>query len=160
MTPTVWIVAGVLSLLPVSELRGAIPYALANHLSVPLAFLFCTLLNLLIAPAVYLFLSTVHNLLDRIGWYHRFLAALLERARGKIKSEVDRYGYLGVMLFVAIPLPMTGAYTGTLGAWVLGLDRRKTMLAVSAGVLVAGAVVTVVAALGIQALSVFLKKSA
>lgn len=158
MTPTVLIVAGLLSILPVSELRGAIPYALANHVTVPLAFVVCTLLNMLVAPIVFVFLSTLHRLLDRLGWYHRIFTRLLERARIKVKSQVDKYGYIGVMLFVAIPLPITGAYTGSLGAWVLGLDRRKTFLAVSAGVLIAGVIVTVVATLGIQALSIFIKQ--
>lgn len=158
MNATVFVVAGLLSMLPISELRGAIPYALANQVPIPLAFLFCSLFNLLVAPFVYLFLSTVHRLLGRIQWYERVFARLLERARARVKSQVDRYGYVGVMLFVAIPLPITGAYTGTLGAWVLGLDRRKTFIAVSAGVLIAGIVVTVVASLGIQALSLFIKR--
>lgn len=157
MTPTVLIIAGLLSILPVSELRGAIPYALANHVAVALAFVFCTLLNMLVMPIVFIFLSTLHGLLDRLGWYHRIFTGLLERARTKVKAQVDRYGYIGVMLFVAIPLPITGAYTGSLGAWVLGLDRRKTFLAVSAGVLIAGVIVTVVASLGIRALSIFIK---
>jgi len=156
--PTVFVVAGLLSLLPISELRGAIPYALANQVPIPLAFLFCSLLNTLVAPFVYLFLSTLHRLLAHIGWYERVFSRLLERARTRVKTQVDRYGYIGVMLFVAIPLPITGAYTGTLGAWVLGLDRRKTFVAVSAGVLIAGVVVTVVASLGIQALSLFIKR--
>jgi len=155
---SVFVVAGLLSVLPISELRGAIPYALANQVPIPLAFLFCSLLNVLVAPFVYLFLSTLHRLLARIGWYERVFSRLLERARTRVKTQVDRYGYIGVMLFVAIPLPITGAYTGTLGAWVLGLDRRKTFVAVSAGVLIAGIVVTIVASLGIQALSLFIKR--
>jgi uncharacterized membrane protein len=59
---------------------------------------------------------------------------------------------------VAIPLPVTGAWTGTLGAWVLGLSKRKTMIAVIIGVVVAGAVVTAVVLLGVQALNLFIKK--
>lgn len=153
----VYIFAGLLSILPISELRGAIPYALANKVAIPVAFIMCTLLNMLVAPAVFLFLSTLHRLFCRMGWYDRAVNRLLARARTKVKAKVDRYGYYGVMLFVAIPLPITGAYTGTLGAWVLGLDRKKTILAVSAGVLIAGIVVTIVASLGIEALSIFIK---
>jgi len=156
----VFIIAGLLSVLPISELRGAIPYALANSVPIPIAFGFCTLLNMLVAPAVFLFLSTLHELFCRLAWYDRAINRLLARAQAKVKAKVDRFGYFGVMLFVAIPLPITGAYTGTLGAWVLGLDRRKTFLAVCAGVLIAGIVVTVVASLGIEALSIFIKKEA
>lgn len=140
-----------------SELRGAIPYALANKVSIPIAFVLCTAINMLVAPLVFLFLSTLHGLLCRIRWYDRIVSHLLTRAQKKVKAQVDKYGYFGVMLFVAVPLPVTGAYTGALGAWVLGLDRRKAFLAVSAGVLIAGIVVTTVASLGIEALSFFIK---
>jgi len=153
----VYLIAGVLSVLPISELRGAIPYALANRVAIPVAFIMCTFLNMLVAPAVFLFLSTLHELFCRVGWYDRAINRLLSRAQEKVRAKVERYGYYGVMLFVAIPLPITGAYTGTLGAWVLGLDRKKTLLAVSAGVLIAGIIVTIVAALGIEALSIFIK---
>lgn len=149
--------SALLSILPVSELRGAIPYALANKVSIPLAFVVCTALNMLVAPLVFLFLSTLHELLCRIRWYEQIVSHLLTRAQSKVKAKVDKYGYFGVMLFVAVPLPVTGAYTGALGAWVLGLDRRKTFLAVSAGVFIAGVVVTTVASLGIEALSLFIK---
>ena len=116
-------------------------------------------LNMLVAPVVFLFLSTLHRLFQRIRWYDKIVSRLLVRAQAKVKEKVDRYGYFGVMLFVAVPLPITGAYTGTLGAWVLGLDRRKTFLAVSAGVLIAGIVVTTVASLGIEALSIFITRA-
>jgi|GEM_PF-3812958 len=56
------------------------------------------------------------------------------RTRAKLAPKVATLGFFGVMLFVGIPLPVTGAWTGTLGAWVLGLDRKKSILAVSAGV--------------------------
>ena len=156
----VYIIAGLLSIIPISELRGAIPYALANNVPFVAAFILCTVMNLLVAPAVLLFLSTLHELFCRMRWYDRAIDRLLARAQAKVKEKVDRYGYFGVLLFVAIPLPITGAYTGTLGAWVLGLDRKKTVLAVSAGVVVAGIVVTVVASLGIEALSIFVKRGA
>jgi uncharacterized membrane protein len=70
---------------------------------------------------------------------------------------VEKYGYAGLALFVAIPLPITGAYTGTLGAWILGMNRRKTMLAVLGGVIIAGVIVATVFSLGIKALYFFLK---
>ena len=72
-------------------------------------------------------------------------------------AEWLRVFYFGLMFFVAIPLPITGAYTGALGAWVLGLDPKRSYLAISAGVLISGIVVTSVTLLGIEALSVFVK---
>ena len=145
-------------LLPISELRGAIPYGLTQEL--PLLFLipFCIILNALVGPLVYLFLSTAHKLFVHQRWYQKMFDAVVERARHKVQSKVDRYGYLGLALFVAIPLPITGAYTGTLGAWVLGMEPRKTFLAVALGVVIAATVVSIVAFLGIEALSFFVKR--
>ena len=145
-------------ILPISELRGAIPYGMTQDL--PLVFLipFCIALNTLVGPFVFLFLSTVHKLFSRFPPYNRLFEKIVARARQKVHAKVEKYGYLGVALFVAIPLPITGAYTGALGAWVLGLDPKKTFLAVFLGVVIAAAVVTLVAYLGIEALSVFVKQ--
>jgi uncharacterized membrane protein len=83
---------------------------------------------------------------------------IVERSRRKVHAKVEKYGYAGLILFVAIPLPITGAYTGTLGAWILGMDRRKTVLAVFGGVIIAGIIVATVSILGIKALHFFLKE--
>ena len=110
-------------------------------------------MNALVAPMVFLFLSTVHSLLERVPAYRKLFSRLVERSRLRIGSKVSRYGYLGVALFVAVPLPITGAYTGALGAWVLGMEPRKACLAIAVGVSVAGIVVSLVAYFGIQALA-------
>jgi uncharacterized membrane protein len=92
-----------------------------------------------------------------MSWYEAFFDRFVERAREKLHQGVEKWGWFGVALFVAVPLPITGAWTGTLGAWVLGLPKRKTLPAVIIGVLISGAIVTVVMMLGIQALDVFIK---
>jgi len=147
-----------LSFLPISELRGAIPFAIANHVPWWAAFLLAVICNSLVAPFCWIFLSTLHKLFLKMKWYSRFFDRMIERARKKLHKDVERWGWLGIALFVAIPLPLTGAWTGTLGAWVLGLSRRKTMLAVILGVLSAGIIVTAVMLLGIHALGIFVKK--
>jgi uncharacterized membrane protein len=150
-----WTIA--LSLLPISELRGAIPYALYNQVELVPAFLIAVAANSLATPVVFVFLSTAHRLLLRLSWYRNFFERVVERARHKVKHAVDKYGYWGLAIFVAIPLPLTGAYTGALGAWVLGMDKRKAFLAVTAGVVTAGVVVSLVAYFGISAFSIFIK---
>ena len=146
-----------LCLLPISELRGGLPFALSSDISLPVAYLICVGANALVAPLVYLFLSSLHKLLERWRPYRRFFEHIVERSRRKVHAKVEKYGYAGLVLFVAIPLPITGAYTGTLGAWILGMDRRKTILAVSGGVFIAGIIVATVYTLGIKALYFFLK---
>jgi uncharacterized membrane protein len=147
-----------LSFLPISELRGGIPFAVANGIPWYVAFPFCAGLNALVAPVCWVFLSTLHKLFLKMAWYQKFFDRFVERARDKLKGGVEKWGWLGVAAFVAIPLPMTGAWTGTLGAWVLGLSKRRTLPAVILGVIVAGAIVTAVVLLGIQALSFFVKQ--
>jgi uncharacterized membrane protein len=149
--------AVLLSILPIAELRGSIPFSLANGMPVWAAFALCVAANMLVGPIAWLFLSTLHQLLSRWRPYARLFERLVERARRKVHAAVERYGYWGLVVFVAIPLPFTGAWTGTLGAWVLGMKVRRSLLAVALGVLIAGVVVTAVAFFGIKAFSIFLK---
>ncbi|MDR1972741.1 MAG: small multi-drug export protein [Treponema sp.] len=158
MRPLVFFWTAFLAFLPISELRGAIPFALANGVPWYIAYPYAVSLNALVAPVCWLFLSTLHKLFLRMGWYERFFNRFVERARRKLQAGVEKWGWLGIAVFVAIPLPITGAWTGTLGAWVLGLPRRRTLLAVVLGVLCAGIVVTLVFSLGIRAFSFFIKQ--
>lgn len=152
------IISGLLALLPISELRGAIPYAVLNGIDLIPAALLGTGINALVPFLAYLFLSTVHKLLYKLGFYRNFFDRFVEKARAKVHDKVERYGYWGLLIFVAIPLPVTGAWTGTLGAWVLGMDKRKASLAILGGVLAAGIIVSVlVALLGAGAQIIFLK---
>ncbi|MDR3276817.1 MAG: small multi-drug export protein [Treponema sp.] len=153
-----------LSVMPISELRGAIPFAMAHGIPWYWAYPFATAMNALAAPLCWIFLSTLHQVFLRLSkyrffrWYRSLFDRFVERSRGKLRKGVEHWGWLGIALFVAVPLPITGAWTGTLGAWVLGLRRGPTMLAVILGVLIAGAIVTIVSLLGIQALDLFIKQ--
>ncbi len=151
-------VSALLSLLPVSELRGAIPYMAANSIPPLFAYIYCVAFNALVGPLFYIFISTLHRLFIRFSWYKNFFENFITSARNKIKDKVDKYGYLGIMLFVAVPLPITGAYTGTVGAWVLGMQKRKTIPAVIAGVMISGLIVTLISYLGIETFSFLTKK--
>ena len=153
-------IMALLSLLPVSELRGAIPYALAKKADPVFAYFFCVFFNSLIAPFFYIFISTIHRFMYKLNWYKIIFEKLVVKTRNKVSEKVEKYGYAGIMLFVAVPFPITGAYTGTVGAWVLGMGKRKTFLAVTAGVFIAGIIVSVVAFFGIEAFSFMVKKAA
>lgn len=158
MTVHDYLITGLLSLAPISELRGAIPFALARGASPLFTYLYCVGLNALVAPAVYVFLSTLHRLFLRMRWYGTLFDRVVERTRKKLEAKVARYEYLGITLFVAIPLPVTGAWTGTLGAWLLGLNRGKAVFHVFLGVIISGAIVITVSWFGLEALSIFTKQ--
>jgi uncharacterized membrane protein len=153
-----------LSFLPISELRGAIPFAVANGIPWYIAYPFAALLNALVAPVCWIFLSSLHKVFygsspeKGLRWYKKFFDRFVEKAREKLRSGVEKRGWLGIAIFVAIPLPMTGAWTGTLGAWMLGFSKRRTFAAVILGVVIAGAIVSAVTLLGIQALHFFIKE--
>lgn len=158
--PAVFFLTAFLAFLPISELRGAIPFAIANGIPWYIALPYAVILNALVAPVCWVFLSTLHKWFLRLRWYENFFNRFVERARNKLQGGVAKWGWLGVAVFVAIPLPITGAWTGTLGAWVLGLRKGRTLLAVILGVICAGLIVTAVVSLGIRALDVFIKRNA
>src|SRR5512145_402857 len=110
--------AAFLSLTPISELRGGIPFAVANGMALLPAALWCVAWNALAGPIAYVFLQTVHKLLYKWKAYASFFDRFVERARARVKPSVDKYGYWGLAVFVGIPLPFTGAWTGVLGAWI------------------------------------------
>ena len=144
-------------ILPISELRGGLPYALAMGIPIIPAYLLCVFFNALVGPLVYIFLSSIHKILDPWRPYHLLFEKIVARSRKRVHTEVEKYGYAGLILFVAIPLPITGAYTGTLGAWVLGMEKRRSLLVIAAGVCIAGIIVSLVYLLGIKALYIFIK---
>ena len=159
MSLTTLFISVLLSLLPISELRGGIPYAYFNGVSLLVAAPLCILTNALVAPIAYTFLATVHKLFhSHWAWYTSFFDRFVAKAQRRVAPKVSKYGYWGIMLFVAIPLPITGAWTGTLGSWILGLDKRKTMMAVFGGVIVSGLIITSLVILGVGMNSVFIKR--
>jgi len=148
----------ILCLLPISELRGGIPYAYKiSQIPIIPTYIMCVATNTLVGPLLYFFLNTVHKLLIKWGPYENFFEKMVKRTQVKIHDKIEKYGWIGITLFVAIPLPITGAYTGTLGAWILGVSKLKTFLAVTLGVIIAGIIVTTVVLGGEQLFGFFYK---
>lgn len=152
-----YLITAGLSLLPVSELRGAIPYAYFSGIPLFSSFVISVLSNMLVPLIGFVFFATLHKVFLSIPIYRRFFENTLERTRKKIQGKVEKYGIWGLMLFVAIPLPITGAWTGTLGAWILGLDKKKSTLAIMAGVLISGVIVSLIILTGKGINSIFVK---
>ena len=158
MTFSDLLITGFLSIAPISELRGAIPFALAKGMPVIWAYLFCVTMNFLAGILVLIFLNTFHKLFYHISLYRRFFDSFIEKARRKVGAKLEKYGTWGLTVFVAIPLPVTGAITGTLGAWVLDMKKRQILPAILAGVAIAGIIVSIIAYYGIEAFSFFTKQ--
>lgn len=144
----IWILTIIWSVLPVSELRGGIPYAILNGINPLVAFFLCVFFNILIIPFVFLFLDYVNSFLLKIKPWRKFFDYFLTRKVEKIKLKYETLSYFVLFLFVAVPAPGTGAYTGVLLAWFFKLNRKKSFLVIALGVISAGIIVTLLTVIG------------
>ncbi|RMD57862.1 ligand-binding protein SH3 [Candidatus Woesearchaeota archaeon] len=151
-----WLWPVLLSMSPFVELRAGIPAALALGYSPFVAFVLCVSANMLVAPAVFVFLEFVHYRFLHVDGYRANFDRVMERVRSKSERYVERYGVLGLTLLTAVPLPGTGAYSATLVGWFFGLGRFRTIVAVSLGVFIAGVLVSVLSAGGLALTNMFL----
>tara|TARA_Y100000310_G_scaffold213829_1_gene214850 strand:+ start:25029 stop:25508 length:480 start_codon:yes stop_codon:yes gene_type:complete len=139
------IYALILTIMPVTELRVGLPiaitYAIEKNISVFLIFSIVVLLNILVIFFIFYFLDNIHKIFMNIKIYRKIFDKFLEKFRKKVDKFERKYeslGFLALVLFVAIPLPATGAWTGCLVSWLLDLDRKKSILAIALGVIIAG----------------------
>ena len=142
------------SMVPVIELRGAIPYGVGFGL--PLWLTYCVAIagNMLPVPVIYFFARRVlvwGSGKPVIGKLFAFFLEKGERAGQKLQKKAGRGLYWALLLFVGIPLPGTGAWTGTLAASLLDMDFKKSVLACVGGVLLAGIIMGVLSQLGVEA---------
>jgi uncharacterized membrane protein len=142
------IYALLLSILPISELRGGLPLAIiyAREHSIPILLIFSLIVmaNILAIFLAFFFLDKVHHLFLKIKFYKKFFDRYVEKLQKKVDKFEKKYsarGFFALTLFVAIPLPATGVWSGCLIAWLLGLDRKKSILNMAIGVAIAGILV-------------------
>jgi len=135
----------ILTVLPISELRLGLPvailYAIENNISIMFVFLLVVLLNILLIFFIFYFLDNLHNVFMKLKFYRKIFKRYIARFQKKVdkfERKYNSWGFLVLVLFVGIPLPGTGAWSGCLVSWLLGLNRKKSILAISAGVLIAG----------------------
>ena len=140
MTLTDWQIL-IFSALPVTELRVTLPLALANGMSVQKAFILTVIGNIIPVVPLLLWLEPISKWLRRFPFLDFLFQKILLRTRRR-EQRVRRYGALGLMLFVAIPFPGTGAWTGSILAWLLGLPIFSSAITISLGVVLAGIIVT------------------
>ena len=143
-----------ISMVPLIELRGAIPVAMTMGLDVVWVYVICVIGNMLPMPFIYFFARKVLVWgADKkyIGKFFTFCLEKGEKAGKKLVGKTGRSGlFLALMLFVGIPLPGTGAWTGTLGASFLNMGFKSTVASVSLGVIIAGIIMGAASALGLH----------
>ncbi|AKB55874.1 MULTISPECIES: COG2426 family protein [Methanosarcina] len=152
-----WLAVLIMGAIPVSELRGAIPVAMGIYGMGPFdAFFFSVIGNLLPVIPLLLFLEPVSNYLRRYSIFDTFFTWLFSKTRRKNAESFEKYGLLALTIFVAIPLPVTGAWSGCAAAFVFGVKFRHALPAIAAGVMIAGIIVTGVTVTGISLFDMFL----
>ena len=149
-----YILAFLISMVPLIELRGGVPAAMTMGMSGPEAIAVCALGNMLPVPFIYLFARKVllwGSTKPHIGPVFSKILDKGEKAGQKLVATVSRKGlFVALLLFVGIPLPGTGAWTGTLAASLLNMGWKSTTGAVSLGVLLAGVIMSTVSSPGLH----------
>ncbi len=134
----------IIGMTPIFELRGAIPVAIgAYKMTIIEAYFWAVLGNVI--PVIFwvFFLEKISNwLMKNFKLWNKFFNWLFERTRKKAKDKIDKYGDWGLFVLVAIPLPVTGGWTGALAAFLFGIKKLKAIGVIFSGILVAGLIVT------------------
>ena len=137
-----YILIFIISLLPVLELRGGLIAASLLDLPMWTSLIVCLIANIIIIPFVLFLMEGIIRLLSHLNIFKKFFNWWENKALKK-KDLIEKYGYVGIMLFVAIPLPGSGAWTGCLLSVLLGLDKKKSFIAALLGVLIAAVIMLI-----------------
>ena len=152
-----YLIVFLVSMVPLIELRGAIPYGVLFGLPLWQTFVIAIVGNMLPVPIIFFFARRVLEWgADKpvIGKFFTFFLEKGHKGGAKLQAKAGRGLYWALLLFVGIPLPGTGAWTGTLAASLLDMDFKKSVLACMGGVLLAGVIMGVLSLLGVSAFGV------
>ena len=136
------IIIFIISLMPILELRGGLIAATLLKLEFIPSFIICLIGNIIPVPFILLFITKIFELLKKFNWSKKIINKI-EASSLKRKGNIEKYKYWGLFLFVGIPLPGTGAWTGSLLAVLLGLNRKKSFWIIMLGVLLAGIIMSI-----------------
>ncbi|MGN8888014.1 COG2426 family protein [Blautia sp. HCP28S3_G10] len=133
----------IISMIPILELRGGLLAASLLKVSAAKAIPICIVGNIIPIPFILLFIKQIFKLLKKTKVFHNLIVKMENRAMGK-SDQIKKYEFWGLVLFVGIPLPGTGAWTGSLIASLLDVDIKKSSLAILCGIIMATVIMYVV----------------
>ena len=136
------LIAFIISLMPILELRGGLIASALLNLNIVRAFIICFIGNILPIPFILWLITPIFDWLKRTKLFRGIVLKLENKAMSK-KDKIEKLQYIGLMLFVGIPLPGTGAWTGCLIAALLDMDKKKSMLYAVLGVIMAGIIMLI-----------------
>lgn len=135
------IITFLFSISPFGEARVGIPYGALNGLPLVIAFTIGLGANLFVFPLFYRLIRFFNKTLWKRRWYKKSAVYLTKKAKRGTQDKLEKYGAWGLMIFVMIPLPVTGAYIGTLAAYVMGIPYKKAFVAVTVGVIISSIII-------------------
>ncbi len=139
-----------LSISPFGEARVGIVFGIARGLNPWLVFFVGTIANLLVYPLLKIFIAFLNSKLWNYRPYRRQAVKLSQRSKRLVGKHIIKYGFWGLMIFVMIPLPGTGAYMGTIAAIIFNLPSSKAFYSVSLGVFISCIIMALVSVLGVS----------
>lgn len=132
----------IISMLPILELRGGLIAASLLKMKIIPSFVICFLGNIIPIPFILWLITPIFNKLKKTKMFSRMVNKIENKALSK-RDQIEKLQYIGLMLFVGIPLPGTGAWTGCLIAALLGMDKKKAMIYTILGVVMAGIIMLI-----------------
>ena len=132
----------IISLMPILELRGGLLAAALLGLDPIKSYIICMIGNIIPVPFILWFINKILEWMRKSKHFSK-IAKWLDKKVEKHKGQIEKFGYLGIVLFVGIPLPGTGAWTGSLIASVLEMDKKKTFISVLIGVFMASVIMMI-----------------
>ena len=133
----------IISMVPILELRGGLLAASVLNINITRALWICIIGNIIPIPFILLFIRQIFKVLKKTKLFHGLIVKMEDRAMGK-SDQIKRYEFFGLLLFVGIPLPGTGAWTGSLIASLLEIDIKKSSLAIFCGIIMATVIMYIV----------------
>jgi len=156
MDPTLQLI--LITLLPFLELRASIPYGILKiGLPYLVVFFICVITNIILGILIYYFLDKIIAITKKIRFIEKFWNIYVEKTQKKIHKLVEKWGEWAITIFIGIPLPGSGVYSGALAAYLIGLDFKKFVYACIYGVLIAGIIVTIISLTSAEAFKLFVK---
>jgi uncharacterized membrane protein len=134
-----YIIVFILGMLPISEIRGAIIYGMGTNLNFPLVFLLGALGNIIIIPIIFFALEK----LKLINLAKKLFGKKMYQKIEKNQKHIDKWGELALLIFIAIPAPVTGGWTGALIATLLKMDKKKSFIVITLGIIIAGLITAI-----------------
>ncbi len=129
------------SMAPIVELRGAMPIGMGMGLDPKYVFIASLLGNILVIPFILLLLEPIFKFLERWDFFKKIIDKTKNNVSTKFKKARDKYGPIALIVFVAIPLPGSGAWSGALAAKLFGINNKVAFLSIALGILIAGIIV-------------------